>query len=444
MQRNRGLSRRDFVAAAVAIGGSGALSACLEAEGGDETERPPGTDGGGPDQRQSLSAPTGSDPASLPAGQHVWNEYLVHGPHGNTMLPNHQVVLGLSYVGSVPPTDEERERVENALSTLERAFRWGTGSERSLTLNEGLLTLFGYSPAYFERVGGGSVDGLMAAEDVLEAVGEDPAKADGFDATLILNSDLGSILLAAEEALFGAREAVNGEPVAGTFEGVFELENRRTGVAGPGMPAQELDRDDVPEDAPLSMGFRSGFADNQPTEEQVTIQSGPFEGGTTLSTSRLHIGLDRWYDNSEDDRIRAMFSPEVDPAEVDPTADRLGSESEITVEETEGIEESATEHGMLGHTQKVARARNDDFEPTILRRTEGVATDVPNEADFNFNSVQRDLQEFVAVRKAMNVDEYDVDVPADRHGIVDYLETRARGTYLVPPRDRRALPTITA
>jgi hypothetical protein len=52
------------------------------------------------------------------------------------------------------------------------------------------------------------------------------------------------------------------------------------------------------------------------------------------------------------------------------------------------------------------------------------------------------MDAFVETRKAMNVDEYDVDVADDDHGIVDYLETRARGSYLVPPRDKRALPTI--
>jgi len=50
------------------------------------------------------------------------------------------------------------------------------------------------------------------------------------------------------------------------------------------------------------------------------------------------------------------------------------------------------------------------------------------------------MDAFVETRKAMNVDEYDVDVADDDHGIVDYLETRARGSYLVPPpRDKRAL-----
>jgi hypothetical protein len=430
---DRGLSRRDFVAAAVAIGGSSALSACLDREGSSDASG-----------AESLSAPSGTDPENLPESQHVWNQYLVHGPHGNTMLPNHQLVLGLSYTGSMPPTDEERAAVAGAMDTLDRAFRWGTGSESSVTLNEGLLSMIGYSPSYFEAMGE-VPEGLMAPADVLEAVGEDPSLADGFDAIVILNSDLGSNVLAAEEALLGERDEVNGVAVEGTFEDVFEVAGRRTGVVGPGNPAAELGRDDVPEDAPLSMGFRSGFADNQAAESTVTIADGAFAGGTTLLAARLRIDLDRWYEQSEATRIREMFSPQSDPDQIDPTADRLGSESEITEAEAsdEGVEAAANEHDMLGHTQKVARARNDDFEPTILRRTEGVVTDEDFDAGagFNFHSVQRDIQDFVDVRKAMNVDEYDVDVPDERHGIIDYLETRARGTFLVPPRSKRALPT---
>lgn len=425
MDPDRGVSRRDFVAAAVAIGGSSALAACLERETRDGTG--------------DADFPTGSEPGARPAGQHVWNEYLVHDPTGNTVLPSHQLVLGLEYVGSTPPTDDERAAVEAAMATLDRAFQWGTGGDPAAAINEGLLSMLGYSARYFERLGA-AVDGLPSAEALLADVGEDPGKADGFDALLVLNSDFGSVLLAAEAALTGTRGALNGVPVEDTFDGVFEVAGRRAGVVGRGLPARELDRDDVHEEAPLSMGFRSGFADNQATEARVTLESGPFAGGTTLQASRLHIDLDRWYDQSEETRVHEMFSPTVGADDVGPTGDRLGSESEVTEADARDAEAIGRAHGTLGHTQKVARGRDDDFEPTLLRRTEGVATDVASGAGFNFHSIQRDLAEFVAVRKAMNVEEYDADVPHERHGIVDYLETEARGAYLVPPRADRALP----
>lgn len=439
----RGLSRRDFVAAAVAIGGSAALSACLDLEGStgtdDPTETPTSTD----TDAGGSNFPTGTDPADLPEGQHVWNQYLVHDATGNTVLPRHQLVLGLSYEGSMPPTDAEREQVEAAMATLDRALQWGTGGDASAALNEGLLSMLGYAPRYFDAMDG-SVEGLAPPEDVLEAVGEDPAKIDGFDAALVLNSDYGSPLLAAEEALFGERERLNGVEVAGTFEGVFSVDGRRTGVVGRGLPAEELDHEDVPEEAPLSMGFRSGFSDNQAPEDAVTIQSGPFAGGTTLAASRLKIDLDRWYDQDADERVGEMFTPRFSADDLSETGDRLGSDSGVTEEDADGVEEAGDRYHHVGHTQKVAAARDDDFTPTILRRTEGVATDAEfaDGVGFNFNSVQRDVQRFVEVRKAMNPEEYDTDVPNPHHGIVDYLETVERGTFLVPPRADRALPTI--
>ncbi|MCU4801404.1 hypothetical protein OB920_13570 [Halobacteria archaeon HArc-gm2] len=428
---SRGISRRDFVASAVAIGGSAALSACLGREAPMVSE----------DTERESQFPTGSDPASLPDGQHNWNEYLVTDAHGNTAIPQHQVVLGLEYVGSVPPTDEERSEVEAALQSLERAHQWGTGGATSASLNEGLLTLLGYSPRYFDRMDA-SVEGLTPPEDVLEAVGEDPSMADPHDAFLVLNSDYGSILLACEEALFGERDRINGQAVEGTFEDIFERRERRAGVVGRGNVADEVDNDSIPPSAPLSMGFRSGFRDTQPSEEAVTIDDGPMAGGTMLAASRLHIDLDRWYEQDDEERFAEMFSPTQDPADVGPVGDRLGSTSEITEEMTENVEEIAEEHGRLGHSQKVARARDEDFRPQILRRTEGVATDVAEGVGFNFHSIQATMDAFVETRTAMNVDEYDVDVADDDHGIVDYLETRARGSYVVPPRDQRALPTI--
>jgi len=52
------------------------------------------------------------------------------------------------------------------------------------------------------------------------------------------------------------------------------------------------------------------------------------------------------------------------------------------------------------------------------------------------------MDAFVETRKAMNVDEYDVDVADDDHGIVDYLETRARGSYLGTAARQTGTPTI--
>jgi hypothetical protein len=415
----------------VAIGGTSALSACLEWEGSAkaaEAEFPRGP----------------SDLSELPARQHAWGQYIVHDAHGNTVLPEHQVLLFLDYQRSVPPTDEERETVETALRTLERAYQRGTGGDISASINEGLITMLGYSPTYFDRFDAdlpGDID-LQRPEEVLSAVGEDSEKADHYDALLWLTADFGSIVLSAEEALFGELDVVNGVTVETTFEGIFERAERRTGVVGKGLPAEKLDEERIPEHAPLSMGYKSGFRDSLPPEDNATITGGPFDQATTGLAARLRIELGRWYDNDDETRDDLMFSPEHPHDNVADTGEPLGGASGVTEEMADNIEAHGEQHGRIGHTAKTARARDDDFDPVILRRSEGVATDVPESGvtGFNFTSIQEGIQEFIETRKTMNPEEYDDDVDDPHHGIIDYLETRSRATVLIPPRNLRALP----
>ncbi|QPV62047.1 hypothetical protein I7X12_15000 [Halosimplex litoreum] len=443
----RGIGRREFVATAVAIGGASALSACQERERdlvGTESDGPSEPEGAGgtrtgTDTEFELSVPTGN-PDALSKRQHAWNYAVVHDAHGNTVIPQQQLILGLSYEGSTPPTEAEREQVEGTLRTLEEAFQWGTGGNPSASFTQGLLFMLGYSASYFERTGG-VPEQLVPAEDLLRRVGEDPDKADDFDAVLLMNSDIGSVVMAAEAALFGEIETINGVEVTDTFEGVFSKTDRRTGMVGKGIPADVLDNDSIPESAPLSMGFKSGYRDSQPSEDRITIREGPFAGGTTMAISRLGIDLDRWYDQSHEERAAEMFCPAHDTDEIGEIGEKLGAESRITEENARSVEEYAEEYDRVGHTQKVARARDDDFVPTILRRSEGVATDAAQGTEFNFSGLQRHVDDFVETRKAMNTDEYDDDLAAEDHGIVDYLETLHRETLLVPPRSQRALPT---
>ncbi|MDS0295662.1 DUF7405 family protein [Halogeometricum luteum] len=427
---SRGLSRRTMVKAALAIGGSSALAACQEAERSPDEETTEGPE-----------YPRGTeDRSALPARQHAWDDYLVNSVHGTVTQSQHQLLLGLSYEGSVPPTDEERERVENALRTLERAFQWGSGLDASGSINDGLLFMLGYAPRYLERVGI-ELDELQRPETVLAELGEDESLAADFDALLLLDSDYASILLAAEQALFAEKERLNGVEVEHRLSDIFTVTERRTGVLGKGRPAQEIDNEDIPEDAPLSMGFRAGFSNSLPAEDAATFSAGPFAGGTTLAVSRVRTDLDRWYDQPHEQRTKEMYCPAHDYEDVGDVGDALGDHSEITEENVGNLEELAAEHGIVGHAQKVASARDEEFQTQILRRSEGVATDDVHGSAFNFSSVQTDTRKFVEVRRAMNVEEYDVDVPDDRHGIVDYLGTLSRSTFLVPPRADRALPS---
>ena len=188
------------------------------------------------------------------------------------------------------------------------------------------------------------------------------------------------------------------------------------------------------------MGYRSGFKDNQATEDRVAITDGPFTDGTTMQISRLVFSLDGWYDNPEEARVKRMFSPQHSVEDVGEIGERLGGQSRIKEATVEDATDDARSHGGVGHTQKVAAGRDDEFEPTLLRRSEGVSTDLDQPA-LNFSSLQQQMTAFLEVRRAMNGNHVDASVPADRDGIRDYVSVRSRGTYLVPPRSKRTLPT---
>ncbi|MFB6139232.1 MAG: Tat pathway signal protein [Halosimplex sp.] len=427
--RSRGISRREFVKAAVAIGGASALSACL---GREDPDLPQGPD----------------DLSALPRRQHAWNDALSTDEYGNRVTPRHRLLLYLDYAGEGPPTADDRETVETALRSLERAY------PRSADGEVGLLFTVGYAPAYFERFDQSLPEsvGLPAPEAL--APFEDPVPDDP-DALVHLASDYGSVVLAAEAALLGDRDALNGREMDATFEGVFERSdlaeggsNRRTGFVGNGLPADNQDVDGIPdsdpvsEESPLYMGFKSGFRKNQAGEDRVTIDEGPFAGGTTRHVSRMDLHLDQWYEqDSRYHREATMFCPaHADEGRIEGTGANLGDGTDVD-SCADDLARDARESGVVGHSQKTATVR-EDGSPLILRRdfdsTDG------GKAGLHFLSLQASIEDFVTTREAMNgtdvADEAAVGQRAN-NGILQYIDVSRRGNYLVPPRPLRALPT---
>ena len=415
-----GLGRRDFVKAAVAIGGASALSACLGRESPDLPQGP-------------------EDLSSLPERQHAWNDALSRDDHGNVVAPRHRVLLLLDLAGDGTPSAADRETVEAALRSLERAY------PRS---NEGLLFTVSYSPFYFDRFETDLPDGVDLPAPEALAPFEDPTPDDP-DAVVHLASDYGSVVLGAEQALLGERDSLNGVELRGSLDGVLERRERRTGFVGAGLPADNQDVDGVPgsepvdEEAPLYMGFKSGFEKNQASEDSVTIGEGPFAGGTTQHLSLLRLHLQQWYEqDSRYHRVATMFCPaHADEGLVEGTGENLGDTSQM---EERGCpahaDDDARTAGVVGHSQKSARAR-EDGSPLILRRdfdsTDG------DQASLHFLCLQESIADFVATREAMNgTDLADSGAVGQRtnNGILQYLTVARRGNYLVPPRSKRALP----
>jgi hypothetical protein len=417
-------TRREFFKLAVALGGATALSACVERLGDNADPVPRGVD----------------DPTTLPRRQHAWNDVCRRDDSGNVELPRHQVFLYTTLRDGVPD-GSARATVERALRTLDRAY------DRS---HEGLLHSIAYSPRYFARF----EEPLPSALDLPEPRPLSPFEEptlDRQDALVHLASDRADVVLAAEEALRGNRETVNGVDVEGTFADVLAVDDRRTGFVGAGMPAERQDvsgipaSKPVPEASPLFMGFKAGFAKNQASESYVTLDDGPFAGGTTKHVANLRQRLDDWYgEQSYEERVAEMFSPaHAERGLVEGVGENLGDDSGITPEIVDALEDNAREYGRVGHAQKAARAnRDDDGNVRLLRRhCESTDDDV---ASLHFPSLQCGIGEFEAVREAMNGTDL-TDVPTIRqrvnNGVLEYVFVRNRGNFLVPPRDLRALPT---
>ncbi|MDS0301429.1 twin-arginine translocation signal domain-containing protein [Halogeometricum sp. S1BR25-6] len=420
MADRRGIPRRDFMKSAVAIGGAAALSACLG--------------------RGSVDVPTGPENlSSLPRRQHAWNEVLPRDDQGNTVPPRHHVLLYLKYSRSGPPVEKDRKSVEKALRGVERAY------ERSGT---GLLLTMSYSPAYFSRVDSALPESVDLPAPKALASFEDP-ELDTPDAVVHLASNNAPVVLGAEEALKGKKGTLNGiEQPDAALTDMFEVVDRRTGFVGDGLPAENagdadgIPADKVPDDAPLFMGFKSGFEKNQASEDRVTIQSGPFAGGTTQHISKLQLNLNQWY--NQDDRWQReakMFCPyHAENDVVEGPGDNLGTSSQV--EDCGPATETAREMGVVGHSQKMTSARENN-SPVILRRdfdsTDG------GQAGLHFLALQRGISDFVATREAMNgtdVVEQSAVGQRNNNGILQYVQTEHRGNYLVPPRPLRALPPV--
>jgi len=420
------LPRRQFLRTAVALGGAGALAACQER-----------VDGG--------ATPTG-DPTAKPRRQHAWREYVPHDDSGNSLLPEHQVLLYVDLDGDGPPGEDARSTLESALATLDRAYEWHA---------DGLLHSVAYSPAYFDRFDADLPPSVELPEPRALSAFETPT-FDTQDAVVHLASNRPDVVLEADEALTGDRELVNGEPVDARLTDVATVDSRRTGFVGAGLPAEHQDAagipasKPVPEASPLFMGFDAGFVGNQATEDAVTIEEGPFAGGTTKVIANIRQRLEDWYDEQDyDERVAELFSPgHAEEGLVEGVGTNLGDDSGID-RFLDDVADRARESGRVGHAQKAARAnRDDDGNVRLLRRHFESTDDIGSDdavASLHFPSLQRRISAFEEVREAMNGADITAATPAVRqrvnNGILEYIFVRRRGNFLVPPRRHRSVPT---
>jgi dye decolorizing peroxidase len=406
------LTRRRFLTTAVAAG--------LTLGGGRTALARPEAGAG---RRDAL----GPDQSGRPDRQHAWNASLARDGAGNTLAPRHQRLLLLDLRRQ--PRTEHARRLEASLSGLEQRYPWGP---------RGLLFTLAWGPRYFEhRLGVRSPVERPKALSNFEL-----PTLDDYDACLHLACDDERRLEVVTAAL------LHGRPLAGSdaptdLRPIFRLRETRTGFVGARLPAAHQDVAGIPAgrpvraDAPLFMGFKSGFGRNQASEDDVTIASGPLAGGTTMHVSRMRLRLASWYDLlDERDRVARMFGPQITPAQVAHFTSDAASHPDK-------LKQAAERYGVIGHAQSAARARRHG-RARILRRDFDTADG--GEAGLHFVSLQREIEDFVATRKSMNAANAAYLNPAItdtvNNGINEFIFVTHRANYVVPPRRHRSFPLL--
>ncbi|WP_249011071.1 hypothetical protein [Conexibacter sp. DBS9H8] len=355
----------------------------------------------------------------LPVRQHAWNATLHTDRYGNALPPRFDRLLFFDVKGG--PTPAHARILEAGLRALEHRYPWGPG---------GLLITAGWGPHYF-------TDLLKRTSPV------PPARAlSDFEAPSIDHYDLCLHLACDDERRLGeAQVALLRGPEAITP--ALQWRETRTGFTGSGLPAAHQHvqgipaGDPVPADAPLYMGFKSALKGNQATEDAVTIPSGPFREGTTMTVSYMTLSLENWYDNlDEAQRIARMYAPQMTVA--DQRAITTDAESDPNL-----IGQAIRRDGVIGHSQACARARRNG-KAIILRRD--FDTTDGGQAGLHFVALQRDIADFVTTRTAMNQAGAQLINPAitatTNNGINEFIFVLKRANYVLPSRPERAFPLL--
>jgi dye decolorizing peroxidase len=409
------LSRRRFLlgAAAVAAGGAAAgigLDRALTSRG-----------------KEIPAVALGSHPAGLPARQHAWTDALATDSDGNPISPRFDRLLFFDVAGS--PSSAHARVLEAALRALERTYPWAPS---------GVLFTTAWGHGYFAR-------SLHTLSPIPYATGlsdfESPV-IDDYDLCIHLACDDERRLAAIEAALLGTRRLPGADGPL-DISSALRWQETRTGFTGAELPAQRQDVGGIPpgnpvsKSAPLFMGFKSSLRRNQASEDDVTIERGPFAGGTTMQVSYMRLSLDTWYQNlTERERVARMYAPQVTPEQVAHFTTDASSDPNL-------LSQAINRYGVLGHAQTSARARRNN-KPLILRRDFNTVDG--GQAGLHFVSIQRTIEDFITTRNAMNASSAQLQNPSItdtvNNGINEFIFVVKRANYIVPTRRQRSFPLL--
>jgi hypothetical protein len=382
---------------------------------------------GGKGGAASTEEPVGG----MPERQFAWNHVLRTDQYGNPQLPAHHA-LALLRLNKAPSMAAAR-RMEQVLSRMERIVPRGP---------DGILFVVGWGPAYFREILG-VPESEIPLPDLKPLSSFETPVLDNYHACFHLAGDNQERLEALLAALFKGNTAVHGEQTDLDLRPILHLAELRTGFSGAPFPFQNQDVSGLPSSRPLSlqsplfMGFQSGFKGNQASEHEITIKEGYFRGGTTMHVSRIRLRLNDWYEHlNQEERVARMFSPFLTPSQVESFRDNPPVDPER-------LNEAVKTRGVAGHAQKSAQARRKG-RPIILRRDFNTADG--GSAGLHFVALQRSIDDFITVRRAMNGDGLTYENPAVgpriNNGILEFMFVLNRANYIVPPRRHRSFPWL--
>jgi hypothetical protein len=423
----------------------------------------------------------GPPPGGYPVGQFQIADYGVHvrpDPESAVLVVvppvwNLVITATLTRVPSLP----DQQRLEAALRMVEGAYAYAPS---------GVFALVAYGLPYFQTYVRPAVvnahlprmadtldtSGIAGSPVLLDAIRfpSDPASTvlEANDVVVHLRSDSLDILHDIQRALFERSGHLNGQRTsAADIADLFHVTSVRTGFVGAGLPHRMAQHArlrvaaQIPETAPLFMGFTSTQQQGQAREVAVSFDGQPnplvrslttarpgdyFAGGTALHLSHLIEDLDNWYALSYDERVARMFHLYVPsrPGRVTLATQWLNPNT---------TETDASQRQVIGHNEAVQRGSRTQEGQALALRVDFNTLD-PLDVEGGAASGPTPGVHFLAFtpgsaifhRSRMGMDDpllsarYGVANRAN--GINAFIRTTRRQNFLVPPRAYRAFPLI--
>ncbi len=415
--------------------------------------------------------PVGPPPGGYPAGQFQIADYGIRViPDAVSAVPveippawNLVITTTLKRT----PTQRDQQRLEAALQAIEAAYPYSPG---------GVFALVAYGLPYFRRSVRLEVfdahlprtadDGAPALLDAIRFASDPPALVlETNDVVFHFRSDSLDHLHDVQHALFSKSGTLAGQPApSADLADLFTVTSVRTGFAGAGMPRHALEQAglkvaaQVPEQAPLFMGFTSTQQSGQAKEVAVSFEGRRdpllpplttakpgdyFAGGTTLHISHLTEDLEQWYALGYQDRVARMFhlNATTTPGRVTIQTFWLNpNTTEIDIQQ----------HQVIGHNEAIQRESRSPEGQALQLRADFNTLDPMDGAGtaptpgVHFLAFTATSQIFHRSRIAMD----STDMAAKYHvapianGINAFIQATRRQNFLVPPRRHRAFPLI--